>query len=423
MSSARNAEYSETIEELKANFSVVYSIISSLKGGLSKDSFLTSYGFISKNITRTVSFIQDELELLLKHAGSFEETCLSSNLQLALYKGNPEVIFEYRDAVRDFADDTRRRVDSFYVNVGKTLAAYILLYETLEKFGIKVPFVFVESNEFLSQDLVEFIFGEFGALGSRIKHKPCSTQMITYSSLDISNPLSLLIVGHEAFHIVDRLDGVFSGFCKETGFKGDERSMEAFVDIMSCLYFGPVYTVAMQKYFQKRYPLSGESHPEMNIRLMILSYLQAEMGPSETMKAQTKSLNEFIRLLAKRMSKETAEKAKEDKVELDSMIKRGVIKYVKDYFRKKGVITYSAFVNVVEKREYDSGFEKLDRAKMRFMLKRGIPVAARPIALLNALNEKDTLEKIDPRLVVASVKKWYVKRYYQKSIEGQNERI
>lgn len=417
MSSATSAGFKEIIEEVKANFSVVQSTFRSLQSDLEREEFQTSYVFISGNIAHTNSYIRNEIELLSKHAKAFENTCLSSDLQLSSYKGNPEIIFEYRDGVREFADDTRRMTDSLYMNIGKTLAAYIIVYETLEKFGFGAPFVLVESNEFLSQNLCEYIFDEFDTLGYAIEHRPSKAQIITYSSLDITDPFSLLIIGHESFHIIDRLDGVFSDFCKAKDFIGDKRSLEAFVDIMSNLYFGPVYTVAMQRYFQKRYPLSGETHPEMNIRLLILSYLQSVLGYDKLIPAQKNVLNNFLRTLERRMSQESREKAKADQKRLDSMLEKGVIGYIREYFKRKGVSTYDKFRDAVEARESASSLENLNRSKIRFMLKNEIPVAARPVTLLNTLNEQGSLELVEPRLIVASVKKWYVKRYYQKSIE------
>jgi hypothetical protein len=197
---------------------------------------------------------------------------------MSAYKANPIIIFEYRDSIRDFSENVRGIVSNLYTNVGKTLAAYIFVYETLEKFGLKPPFVLIESTEFSNHSLVDFIFGSFEGIGPEVKHRPTKAQVITYSGVDISDPLSLLIIGHEAFHIIDRLDRTFDVYCKDTKFQGDRRSHDVFIDIMSTLYFGPVYVYAMQKHFEKRYPLSGESHMEMNIRLLALSYLISVLG-------------------------------------------------------------------------------------------------------------------------------------------------
>jgi hypothetical protein len=416
MSSAENPSYKEIIAEVQANFSVIYSTIESLRADLDIDGIRTSYVFISENIKKTISYIRNQLDSVIKQAREFEQTCITSPLQISTYKGNPEVIFEYRDGLRGFADQTRRIVDSLPVNLGKTLAAYIIAYETLEKFGFKPVFVLVESNEFLSQNLREFIFGEFQTLGPRIEAKPSNAYTITYSGIDMRDPLSLLIVGHETFHIIDSLDSVFRGFCHSTGFNGDQRSMEAFVDIMSSLYFGPVYTSAMQKHFRKRYPLSGKSHPEMNIRLMILHYLESVLGYEKTDSERGHALREFIELLEKRMDADALAKAKHDQKRLDMMLNKGVIGYIKHYFKEKKITPYDEFVNV-EKEELGASFEKFDRDRIRYMLRHNVAVAVRPITLLNALDEGKQIEIIDPRLVVASVKKWYVKRYYQKSIE------
>jgi hypothetical protein len=51
------------------------------------------------------------------------------------------------------------------------------------------------------------------------------------------------------------------------------------------------------------------------------------------------------------------------------------------------------------------------------MLRKKIPVAVRPTTLLNTLYEAGDLDKVEAQLITASLKKWYVKRYYEKSLE------
>ena len=59
----------------------------------------------------------------------------------------------------------------------------------------------------------------------------------------------------------------------------------------------------------------------------------------------------------------------------------------------------------------------MSRERIRFMLRKEIPVAVRPTTLLNALYESGDIDKIDSRLVISSLKKWYVRRYYEKTLE------
>jgi hypothetical protein len=416
MISAIPPEYEEIAKEINANFSVIESTLHTLKSDLVFDKFCTSYAFISENIKYVSSYIRDELENILSKARSFCDVWVSSPLQMLSYKQNPEVIFEYRDIIRKFSGNVREIVANLYINVNKTLAAYILTYETLEKFGFKVPFVFVESTEFFNESLIDFVFGEFKGVGPEVAHKPTKAQVITYSGIDISDPLSLLIIGHEIFHIIDRLDGVFDDYCENTGFQRDKRSNDAFVDILSALYFGPIYVYAMQKHFEKRYPLSGGSHMEMNARLLASAYLISvlKIGSSQN---QINSLNNFIKVLENRMDAGAKVSAQKDKEKIDAMLQKGVIGYIKNYFKKKMVTTYDDFLNIIEKREFNSSIEKIDRKKIQFMLHEGIPVAVRPTTLLNALYESGDLDKVEMRLIMASFKKWYVRRYYEKICE------
>jgi len=267
------------IEEVKANFLVIYSTIELLDKELKNDIPPTSYEFISDNIKNTITYIKKELPKIYEQTKKNEMIFINSPLQMLFYKSNPEIIYSYRNNIREFSDQVRRQVDNLSLNIGKSLAAYILVYETLEKFGFKNPFILVESNDFTSQPLINYLLGEFKSLGpSPIPFNPSNVNIITYSGLDISSPLSLLIIGHEAFHIINENDKVFHNFCVENSIREDNRSKEAFVDMMSNLYFGPVYSYATFKYFQKTYPLSGESHPEMSTRLSILSYLNNQFN-------------------------------------------------------------------------------------------------------------------------------------------------
>jgi len=403
------------IEEIKANFSVVYSTLELLDKELDKEELLTSYKFISDNIKNTTNYIREELSTISEQAKRYERTCVNSPLQISFYKSNPGVIFSYRNNLREFSDQIRRQIDNLSLNIGKSLAAYILVYETLEKFGFKVPFILIESNEFTSRTLINYIFSEFDALGSSvIKHKRCDARIITYSGMEISNPLSLLIIGHETFHIINEIDKVFHNFCELNSIKKDKRTEEAFVDIMSNLYFGPVYSYTTLKYFQKTYPLSGESHPEMSTRLLMLSYLNKQFKLSDK---EDDTLNNFINTLERRMSDIALENARKDKKQLDNMISKNVESYIREYFNIKGIATYDEFKNIVEEREFNIDIEKINRNKIIYMLNANIPLGIRPTTLLNTLYENNKIDNIDPKLIVSSFKKWYVRRYYHKHIE------
>lgn len=406
----------DTLREIQANFSGISSILDGLNKGLAKRDFVTSYSFISQNIEGVVSFIQEGIVSLSAQAMKIEKIYTSSPLQISLYKAHPSPIFAYRDAVRRFSDIMRGVVDNLYANVNRTLAAYIFVYETLEKFQLKTPFVLLESNEFLARDLNSFVFGLFDKLGEKPKYRQSRANIITYSGIDIDDPLSLLIIGHETFHIINQKLGIFDSFCKNTSFCWDQCCEEAFIDIMCCLYYGPAYTYAVRTHFQKRYPLSGHSHLEMNVRMFILGQLVSTLK-RDILKNEERRIEEFIKTLERRMDPASKVKAKEDKEKLDKMLNKGVIGHISHYFKELKITTYQDFLDTVEKREFESKIGKMDRKRIGFMLKNEIPVAVRPVTLLNTLCESGDIECVDSRLIVSSLKKWYVKRYYEKSRE------
>jgi|WetSurMetagenome_2_1015567.scaffolds.fasta_scaffold67510_3 hypothetical protein len=408
----------QTAKEIKANFSVVNSTLDGLSRGLTRSDFVTSYSFISKNIENTLLFIQDGIVGLVTQSTMLENIWTSSPLQISFYRNRPKPIFAYRNAVRTFSDIVRTIVNNLYSNVNKTLASYIFVYETLEKFRLKTPFVLIEGDDFLSADLNNYIFGIFENLGEKPKYRKSTAQVITYSGIDVDDPLSLLIVGHETFHIIDKKIKVFESFCKATGFCASDCCEDAFVDIMSFLYYGPAYTYAVLNHFQKRYPVSGHSHLEMNIRMFILLTLVKTLR-KPSLKQEEEIISNFINTLEYRMDNGSKEKAQTDKELLDRLLGKGAIGYITAFFKKYRVTPYDEFLENVETREYASKTERIDRDRILYMLKNNIPTAVRPVILLNTLCETDNIENIDSRLVASSLKKWYVKRYYEKCQEGR----
>ncbi|MDR0373408.1 MAG: hypothetical protein LBI79_07635 [Nitrososphaerota archaeon] len=406
----------ETVNEINANFSVITSTLDDLSEGLTFADFVTSYIFISKNIENTLNYLQDGIVSLTAQADKLEKIFTSSPLQVSFYRAHPQTIFVYRDAIRKFSDMIRAIVNNLYSNVSTTLAAYIFVYETLEKFKLKTPFILIESNDFIANDLNNFIFSIFDKLGEKPKYRESNAQVITYSGIDIKNPLSLLIMGHETFHVIDKQLKVFESFCKATGFTSSNCCEDAFIDIMSFIYFGPAYTYAVQNHFQKRYPLSGNSHLEMNIRMSILETLISTLNSSR--KSEEK-ISGFIKTLEGRMDEASKAKAKGDKQLLDKMMDKDAVGFITNFFKSMGIAPYNEFTENIEKRDVQRKTEYIDRKKIIYMLKNDIPVAVRPVTLLNTLCETGYIDKIDSGLFVSSLKKWYVWRYYEKSKERQ----
>src|SRR4030042_2340633 len=97
---------STTRQEIEANFSVVKSTLERLESGLLMPDFQTSYRFISDNINRTVSYLQNEIRNLISQATYFESIWVG--LQPFLYEKGPKAIFTYRDNVRKFSDRSRK---------------------------------------------------------------------------------------------------------------------------------------------------------------------------------------------------------------------------------------------------------------------------------------------------------------------------
>jgi len=294
------------------------------------------------------------------------------------------------------------------------------VYDTLERFGLKTPFVLVESDDFSDNDLTPFIFDGFSTLGPKLKFTPTNAQIITYSGIDIDDPSSLLIIGHETFHIIDKNLKIFELFCKNhPKFASDDCCDDAFVDLMSALYYGPVYTTAMLKHFRKLYPRSSESHLEMSVRLKTLnSLLKVEQTNYEE---EFQRIEAFVRVLEAPLNQELREKAKHDQTQLQAMISTGAIDFIRNYFKGKDITEYSEFVKKVEIREFGASKETISKSRLFYMLSNGIPAAVRPTTLLNTLCENNVFEisskedaKRFSKLITSSIKKWYVRRYYEK---------
>lgn len=411
-----------TEKEIRVNFAVARSAIENLRHDLTPFAQETSYIFIKQNINSTIAYLRDQIELVLEKAEKFENVCLSSSLLSISFKEDPIVVYEFRDIYREFTEITKLFLAGIKTNVGKVLSAYIVAYEILEKFDIHSPFVVVESDRFSCQYLRRFALRAFTGILENVDFSYSPIEVITYSAVDIDDPLSLLLFGHEIFHVVEKKEEVHAKFCHSNDIPYAERDKEAiarereaFVDIMAGLYFGPAYTSALVEQFKKIYPLSGTRHPEINVRLLSLAFLQTVQTPRFDSE-NSKSLNEFIELIESRMDSTSTTRAQEDRKSLEIMFSKNVINYVNNYFESKEVTTYKDFLDV-EARESKGSVDKLDRRKIRAFLRTRIPAAARPTTLLNVISETAELKEVKSSLIVSSMKKWYVKRYYQKSRE------
>jgi len=319
-------------------------------------------------------------------------------------------------------------------NISVVLPAYIFIYEILEKFFLKLPFVLLESDNFSRQAASAMFFREYLKIETRVQIEDPLLETITYSGIEISSYESLLLLAHEAFHIVDEYQFVslrsfgakplFETFVERTkGVKlaGDDarRCREAFVDALASMYLGPAYGVALRNHFERIYPISGKRHAEMTSRLLLTLLIWDEQR-YESPAMDRKTLNESIARFKRLMTEKQRQDAERDLANLQALLRQGMIQFIKEFFDFNHVKIYNQFLSFWKNEEIKSEVDRMDYSKILFCLKNSIPVAVRPVILLNILvdNKKD-LTKLGSRLIVSSIKKWYVRRYYQKTLENR----
>ena len=88
---------------------------------------------------------------------------------------------------------------------------------------------------------------------------------------------------------------------------------------------------------------------EMNIRLLSLDFLLSTIGVGNSIDEQAKRLVRFIERLEKRMDDDALENAKSDKKRLEMLLDKGIVGYIRRYFKEKKITTYDEFVNIVKR--------------------------------------------------------------------------
>lgn len=422
-------------EEVRTLFSVISQTLDHLKIFLTKQGKgipPTSYNFIGQNISYLVKYSARQLPTIEKKAQLLQNTILSSPLLISFYTAPEQLIFfEFRNTVRENAEAIRQLVMNIVSNIGSVLPAYIIVYEILEKFKLSIPFVLVESDSFSRGPAAIRLFGEYRQIEPEVLFEDLLFETITYSGVEIGTPDSLLLFGHEAFHIIDQYQftssargspgTLFEQLCQKAGVKFDndnegQRCNEAFIDALATLYLGPAYTVALRDHFERIYPISGERHAEMTSRLLLLLEIwRLQKFQSSEMNEHTlmQSLGRFKRLMTPKQQRD----AERDLLDLTQLLNGGMIQFIKETFDHYGVQTYPSFYSFWRDTEAKSlDIDRMDEQKIVFCLKNNIPVATRPAVLLNLyMNNKALLAKLSNDTIVASIKKWYVKRYYQKA--------
>jgi hypothetical protein len=416
--------------EVAALFSVIYETVDELSRFLERVGHNippTSYHFVSDNIRQIIEYASREIPKVRKKAEWLEATTLSSPLLLSTYRGRERVaFFELRNIVRENAEEIRQIASNLISNISSAFHAYIFVYEILEKFRVKTPFVLIESDSFSSERALVRLFREYLSLGPQIQFEDADVETITYSGLEIESPETLFLLAHEAFHIIGRSasssEGLFEDFCRKYGISMSSnakiRCNEAFIDAMVSMYLGPAYVIALRNYFEKIYPVSGERHAEMTSRLTLLLEIW-QMMKYEFPGTNREQLNRSISQLARLMSPRERAAAASDLDNLTRLLEKGLVQYIKEFFDRYNIRMYPQFLQFWTSEEAAKlDIDGMDEPKIRFCLKRNIPIAIRPTILLTTLMKYKKEFEVKNETVVASMKKWYVKRYYQKALES-----
>lgn len=394
----------------------------------------TSYHFIRDNIADTMKYSARQIKSVKKKCNALLEMSLSSPLILCFFgQGEQNPFFVLRDTVRENAELNRQLIMNIKNNISEVLPAYIFIYETLEKFSLKIPFILVESDDYSRELVSTRFFGAYREIQPSVELEDLVLETITYSGTETGSPEAILLLGHEAFHIVEAYQflsdrkykekPLFDTLIQETGIKltgrDRHRCREAFVDVLASMYLGPAYGVVFREHFERIYPVSGERHAEIITRLQLVSRIW-EMQRYTSPQMDKEKLNDSIERFKRLMNEQQKEDAARDLKNLEILLNKGMVEFIKEFFDRHGVRMYLSFLSFWKKEEVMSYSEidNMDQAKIMFCLKNNMPVAVRPTILLNILvDHRKELTEFKDDTVVASIKKWYVKRYYQKAAE------
>jgi hypothetical protein len=409
--------------ECERNFNEAFSVIRSVPETikeLERARQDTSYIFITQNIRYAAVYLIRGMQAVEKW---LEARRASSFGMLDFYmrcsEDPADMSIGYRNQMQTLADDVESFYERMVASVGRLLPSYIVAYETLEKFGLRPPppFILFQRECFSNSDLYD---AALPWVKEAVGLPDIPLVAFGYHGRYSGDVFVPLLIGHEVFHVICAREHLFDRLCnanaslKNWDHQKRAKYEESLLDVMCAYYYGPAYAFALGRYFMRRYPKPGPSHPEMPVRLLtqeILTETYRLLGPEKERKRVRSTLTSAREYME---SRSDPQKVAEDVRNIGLLLTAGMTEYVEEYFKEKKVLPYADFLEEWEKQE---SLERLDSAKLRGMLRMGIPCAVRPTILFNALSELELERKtvgIDRRVLSESVKKWYARRYYEK---------
>jgi hypothetical protein len=415
---------------MRTIFSVIYRILDELNRFLQRASDNipeTSFRFISENVRETINYAINQLPTLRKKIESLENTTLSSPLLLSFTARDHHVLPGLRDSITENAEYVRQMISNI-IRPHSVLHAYGFVHEILERFGVGIPFVLIESDGFSNRRVLGRLFGEYASFGIDTKLEDLDLETITYSGIDADSPEALFMFAHQAFHLVERYvlrpDGqrsLFENFCEtcriQISNESGERCREAFIDSMASMYLGPAYVVGLCNQFFRTLPDSEEQRSMMITRLNLLTRISRTMQ-YELPGLDVSELTVRIDQVQRSMNPREQAAAAEDSENIARLLESGMIHYVQELFAARAIRTYSEFLDFWSKSE--AGV--MNETRIRFCLEHNIPIAVRPTILLNTMMKykEEARREVASQTIFTSLRKWCVKRTYEKALEQEH---
>ncbi len=355
---------------------------------------------IAKTITKPASDLQKQLEKAGVNIDT--ETLIRKNY-------SKQVVTYYRMAERFNESFNNQKVPLLPYEI------YHWISSILKDANVSVPIVVEASNQFVNQSFKETIIeplqpslelGENVLVPGSLKtistndifegYKINDGYIISYIRGEFKNILLWPILVHEVFHIVDREKKLVESFLAQN--KGlpalsDDHQQnlkwitEIFMDVFSAKYFGPMYLLSLQTYFD-RLPYVGQTldHPEMVLRLRAIQLYVNEQDIAYTDifdKCKAACIKMTSDKIEASIKAESDFKQKEEKIKI-------LYKAITDFYDKLGFPSFrlalkhyqlQANTKETEMNFTDPFFDFEDIT--RFILEDSVSLAINPVILIN----------------------------------------
>jgi len=265
---------------------------------------------------------------------------------------------------------------------------------------------------------------EFNKIEDEIISKNCKIIEIPWAEID--NPLGYSIMAHECFHEwVPLKEELIKDFNK--GIKNDykEKTEEYLADILSLIYIGPVYALAISKMPDKIGEHIGVQHPSIQARVSyFLAYMELFHNPICAAHPGLKPLLESIH------EKVISALNSHDKKQLDGEIEFFTKQFSRAYKLAKKILNKYKVTTYELELQYMGGYFGIDEQNLFNFVKKiqkwlskcednkEIFLAAKPSFFLNILitSENYSQRRMALKEVsLVSFKKWYVSKLWNKS--------